>query len=100
MKNRYWRGGQVKDVLAERGGAGGDGREAERVLLPGVTTLRDDVASTRKKAEVRLYAALAGAITASRPPNWRTCCGCRRGSAVRSWICGGLARPTQRAGAW
>lgn len=33
---------------------------ARRALLPGVTTLRDEVASVRKKAETRLYAALAG----------------------------------------
>jgi hypothetical protein len=37
---------------------------AERVLLPGVTTLRDDVASARKAAEGRLYATLAQAVTA------------------------------------
>ncbi|GAA0451525.1 transposase [Actinoplanes capillaceus] len=37
---------------------------AERVLLPGVTTLRDDVAGARKAAESRLYVALADAITA------------------------------------
>ncbi len=29
-------------------------------LLPRVTTLRDEVASVRKKAETRLYAALPG----------------------------------------
>ncbi|WP_082312870.1 DUF4158 domain-containing protein [Salinispora fenicalii] len=37
---------------------------AERVLLPGMTTLRDDVAGARKAAETRLYAALAGVVTA------------------------------------
>lgn len=37
---------------------------AERVLLPGVTTLRDDVASARKTAETRMYSALSGAVTA------------------------------------
>jgi hypothetical protein len=37
---------------------------AERVLLPGVTTLRDEIAGARKAAESRLYAALADAITA------------------------------------
>jgi hypothetical protein len=37
---------------------------AERVLLPGVTTLRDDVASARKAAEDRLYEALSRAVTA------------------------------------
>jgi hypothetical protein len=36
---------------------------ARRALLPGVTTLRDEVASVRKKAETRLYAALARAVT-------------------------------------
>jgi hypothetical protein len=34
------------------------------VLLPGVTTLRDDVASARKAAETRLYAALSGVVDA------------------------------------
>jgi hypothetical protein len=38
---------------------------AERVLLPGVTTLRDDVASARKAAEERLYEALSHAVTAA-----------------------------------
>jgi hypothetical protein len=37
---------------------------AELVLLPGVTTLRDDVAGARKAAETRLYAALSGVVTA------------------------------------
>ncbi len=37
---------------------------AERVLLPGVTSLRDDVAGARRAAENRLYEALAGAVTA------------------------------------
>ncbi|MDP9792454.1 hypothetical protein J2S43_000966 [Catenuloplanes nepalensis] len=37
---------------------------AELVLLPGVPTLRVDVAGARKAAETRLYAALAGVVTA------------------------------------
>ena len=37
---------------------------AERVLLPGVTTLRDDVAGARNAAEDRLYEALSRAVTA------------------------------------
>lgn len=37
---------------------------AERVLLPGVTTLRDDVAGARKAAETRLYVVLAEVVTA------------------------------------
>lgn len=36
---------------------------ARRVLLPGVTTLRDQVASVRKKTDTRLYATLARAVT-------------------------------------
>lgn len=41
---------------------------AERVLLPGVTTLRDDVASARKAAETRLHEALAGVVTGEQVP--------------------------------
>ncbi|MEU8242598.1 hypothetical protein AB0C07_30460 [Actinoplanes missouriensis] len=52
--------------MGDQAGATGDGPKAlfcsavarlraERVLLPGVTTLRDDVASARKAVEVRAY---------------------------------------------
>jgi len=44
---------------------------AERVLLPGVTTLRDEVAGARKAAELRLYVALAEAITAEQADELR-----------------------------
>jgi hypothetical protein len=37
---------------------------AERVLLPGVTTLRDDVAGARRAAEDRLYTALSRVVSA------------------------------------
>jgi hypothetical protein len=73
---------------------------AERVLLPGVTTLRDDVASARKAAETRLYEALAGVVTGDRPVTWTRSCGCRRVSAGRSWTCGGAGRPPRPGGAW
>jgi hypothetical protein len=36
---------------------------AKKALLPGVSTLRDEVASVRRKTETRLYAALTQAIT-------------------------------------
>ncbi|MCG5446158.1 hypothetical protein NIE79_004725 [Micromonospora sp. NIE79] len=37
---------------------------AERVLLPGVTTLLDDVASVRKAVELRVWRVLSQAVTA------------------------------------
>jgi hypothetical protein len=44
--------------------AGAAWRRERRVLLPGVTTLAEVVASVRNAAEQRLYAVLAGAVTA------------------------------------
>jgi TnpA family transposase len=45
---------------------------AERVLLPGVTTLRDDVASARNTAEDRLHKTLSRAVTAAQAADLET----------------------------
>lgn len=45
---------------------------AEQVLLPGVTSLRDDVAGARKAAENRLYEALSRAVNAEQAMDLET----------------------------
>lgn len=50
------------------------GLRAERVLLPGVTTLRDDVAGARKAAEDRLSAVLTRAVTAEQAADLEQSC--------------------------
>jgi TnpA family transposase len=68
--------GRLLAWVADQAWASGDGPKAlfysaiarlraERVLLPGVTTLRDDVASARNTAEDQLYETLSRAVTAA-----------------------------------
>ena len=71
-----------------------------KVLLPGVTTLVELVATVRQAAEDRLYGTLAASVTAGQARSLEAILDVPEGRGARSWTCGAAVSAARPGGAW